>query len=103
MTCKLKRFEMGLAGLEEKIYRCDQVRELHYEWKKKYREKNRTDEVIAKIGKDDSYVRYCKDIDDFLLKCECPIENESKISKNIREAKERRLKGECLWEKKTDN
>ena len=36
------------------------------EWKKEFREINKTDQIINSFGRDRSYERYCKELDDFL-------------------------------------
>ena len=80
--CKLRRFTA--TGIE--TYTCAEVRELRDAWLLDYRLRNRSD--MVKI--DASYVQYEKEIDEFLSNCKC-------VGEKIREAKERRDRGESPW------
>ena len=67
-NCFLKKIVNG----ELKTFSCDEVRELHLDWKKKFRQINHTDERLALGRRDKMYEQFCEEIDDFLNnKCEC--------------------------------
>jgi hypothetical protein len=74
MSCKMKRLENNVFA----EYTCDQARELQEQWKKEFRDKNGTDEILSRKGwsedhkpRDRMYDNYCKNIDEFLEKCKC--------------------------------
>lgn len=57
---------------EFKTYTCDDVRKNHLDWKRSFRETNKTDLVIRLGMQDEYYNDFCKQIDDFLyLTCQC--------------------------------
>ena len=86
MGCKLRRFTA--IGVEE--YTCSEVRKLKADWLKEYRVRNRSDELRV----DKSSERYEKEIDEFLSSCKC-------VGEKIREAKERRDRGDSPWKSAT--
>lgn len=72
MTCKLRRYERtDPNGIKVNVFTCDEVKKLHNEWKKKFREENRSDHVINSRGTDQYYENYCAEIDNFLRNCKC--------------------------------
>ena len=93
-TCKLRRFIDGYVVNNT----CDEIRMYEEAIKSAFREENKTEEMIKMIGKDKVYENFCSQIDNFLNNCQCQKpKQESQITKNIREAKERRDKSEFLW------
>lgn len=67
-TCLLKRFING----EFITFTCDEVRNLHLQWKKEFREKNGTDQILAAGVRDRMYEEFVKSVDSFLYeKCKC--------------------------------
>ncbi len=91
-------------------FTCDEVRRFKHEWLNEFCEKNN----VRNFEKDRMFQSYKKQINDFLDQCTCepnsyydqqkviPEKNqeaESEVSKNIREAKERRKAGET-WIRK---
>ena len=83
--CRLRRFTA--TGVEE--YTCAEVRELKADWLKEYRVRDSERVMI-----DMAYVQYEKEIDEFLSSCKC-------VGEKIREAKERRDRGDSPWKSAT--
>lgn len=108
MTCKLHRFENN----KMMEYNCYEVSNLEKKWKEDFRIQNRTDDCIRIYGRDRTYERYCKEIDDFMEQCEClkdkcdkckPEDHEGDFCRcemrNIALAKQKRERKESAWEK----
>jgi hypothetical protein len=108
MTCKMRWYEKKDNEVIIIDYTCEEMRKIHLDLKRKWREINRTDEIIKKGMRDKPYENYCNEIDDFLLECRCDPEwtdlhfqefgdNENK---NIMIAKAKRKKGISNWNTK---
>jgi len=74
MTCKMHKYEKNGCAMIRSDFTCDQVRILHLDWKKEFRDKYQTDAVLAADLRDLSYERLCEEIDEFLSQCKCQDE-----------------------------
>lgn len=100
--CRLKRFTSDDAS----TFSCDEVRLLKDMWLIKFCEDN----SVRDKEKDRMYLCLKENLNKFLSNCNCnqkkeipdtkEMESESRVSKNIREAKQRRERGESPWIKK---
>lgn len=95
-------------------FTCDEVRKLHLDWKREFREQNGTDEIMRDGGRDKVYEAFCGEIDDFLEnKCEkialvcdkCAPEDHEGYhcrceGRNIALSKQLRADGMSGWQKK---
>lgn len=78
--------------------------------KEEFRIKNNTDKVIAMLGKDSAYDRYCEELENMKndkYRDECnkyreDLEKIKDIGERIRVAKSHREKKETPWQKKMD-
>lgn len=93
MTCKLHQITQN--GIEE--ITCTFVKKNKESLKKTFSDINGTDGLIASGRTDRMYNDYCDQLDKFTEQCKCPVEQETRISRNIREARERRERGVSSW------
>lgn len=103
--CKLRRYVIPSDGnsnvIAAKDFTCDEVRAHHEDWKKEFRDRNATDELLSVGIPDKAYEKFCKAIDDFLEKCECKIPGllnlKSSVGERIATAKKLRDEGRSPW------
>ncbi len=71
-NCKFKQFERveGITKILE--YSISDVEEL----KKRWREINSTEKIIAIRGRDIPYEKYCNELDEFFKNCKCKMQIE---------------------------
>ena len=105
-NCKFRQVEEINNSMQFVTYTCEDFEVL----KKKWREKNMTDQIIESGGRDRSYEAFCDQLDNI---CQCLIQDKcEKCSdedhegffcrcepRNIKLAKQRREKGLSVWKK----
>jgi hypothetical protein len=69
--CKLARYLHDGDDLHKIVFTCDEVRFFYESWKKEFREKNKTDEILKSGMRDKHYENFCNEIDEFLSNCKC--------------------------------
>jgi len=104
--CKLRRYVIPSDGnsnvIAAKDFTCDEVRASHEEWKKEFRDRNGTDELLSVGFKDESYEKFCNAIQDFLSQCKCKtscqLNLKVSVGERIATAKKLRDEGKGPWE-----